>query len=148
MLLIFVPTKCPAIGPLTDQFFTFPVLQPAGHICGFNETIGAQPARTLPPRAPPAPRAARREQRRSAAVADIFHNTSFRNGVLPANIVTLLTMLSAQMFFWKREARAQHPGRLRPPAQAVALHGSRLRARRRVRPLRPGRRPLNPGQTR
>lgn len=81
LLSIFVPQKCPAvIGCNTDpenclqsQWFQYPVDLPAGHLCSLKENV------------------------------DWWNLTQRNKNVFIINCVTLLLMLMAQAYFWKRE---------------------------------------------
>lgn len=79
LLSIFVPQKCPAItacpadGCLSSPWFDYPADQPDGHLCSLKENV------------------------------DWFNFTQRNKNVFLCNICTLIVMLAAQAYFWKRE---------------------------------------------
>ena len=73
MLTVFVPQKCPKRMPGSSLLFTYKTELPEGHLCTLQEVL------------------------------DFSTRTLFGNVVYGFNVGTLVLMLAAQVYFWKRE---------------------------------------------
>lgn len=73
LLILFVPQKCPLRPAGQSLLFTYKETLPVNHLCTLTENI------------------------------DFSDNSVYQNAVLLMNVITLLIMLAAQLYFWKRE---------------------------------------------